>query len=984
MTGRTPEPSRPRLLPWIVALVFSGLGAAAQATTAQPPGSPGPVWVPAGSRAPALAAGGGVLYEGIAGSLVSAGPRRVAELEGSGGVALDLRDGEALWLYLLEDAEHAEFEPPTRVLLRAGHEVLVATDGRVPRLTERSDALLRGLKQPVRLPREPVVATATAPRIATPAPQSATAFDPLVEQMIGEMTQGNYMATWQALDDFETRYTFASQNDLATQWILDRFRSFGLRADFHDYAQSGARRNVVATLPGAVDSTRVVYVCAHLDATTSTPTVCAPGADDNASGVAAVLEAARVLSQHRFYYTVKFAAFNGEEQGLVGSANYAADMAAAGEQIVGVYNLDMIAYRGTDAAPPDLVIYTNTASQPLATALSDAIATYLPGVLQPLVYVQAMGGSDHFSFWRYGYPAVLSIEAEAWSADFCPWYHTCNDRIENYPQDYPLQCARANLAALAATAVPLPSAGPFLVLGPVAADDDSTGGSAGDGDGAVNPGETVDLQVTVRNQGPAAATGVSGVLRSLGPNAAVLDSASAWDDILAGASGAGLSAFRVAVAAPLADGQELPFALLMTDDSGPRTLDLVLRVAEPALAYRIYAVDDVTAGNGNGVPDPGEACDLRVTLINRGARAAAGVQAAAATTSPHLAFLNPEGSAAAIPSGAARELDPAYRVVISPDAVDGEDLPISLSLSDAGGYAGTTALVLRVGSVFLDQMETDTGWQAGDPSDEAFTGRWARVDPLATVQGTQTVQPGDDHTPGPGALCFVTESGWAGQGASDADVDGGTTTLTSPVFDLARVVHPRVTYWRWYTNNLGSNPNLDYWIAQVSPDGGATWVDLERTTASANSWQPRSFLIEDFLAPSSQTAFRFVAGDTGAGSLVEAALDDFEIEGDVTPVGVPAALAGGALRLAAPYPNPVRGQAAISFHLPSPGRAVLQIFGVDGRLVRTLVDGSLPAGPHRVVWDCRGADGQAAPPGVYFCRLAAAGEETGRRIARVR
>jgi len=138
------------------------------------------------------------------------------------------------------------------------------------------------------------------------------------------------------------------------------------------------------------------------------------------------------------------------------------------------------------------------------------------------------------------------------------------------------------------------------------------------------------------------------------------------------------------------------------------------------------------------------------------------------------------------------------------------------------------------------------------------------------------------------------------------------------------------------------------------------------------------------VTPSAQTAFRFIAGDTGAGSLVEAALDDFEIEGDVTPVSVPAAADRGLLRLEAPQPNPASGASALAFRLPAPGRVALRVFGVDGSLVRTLLDGPLPAGPHRAVWDGRDEAGRTAPAGVYFCRLEAAGEQAGRRIARIR
>lgn len=949
------------------------------AASAPAPPRGAPVWVPASGGAPDRGTREGILYEGMAGRLVAAEPARLPELEQRGAVSLEVGDGETLWLFLVEDAERAEFEPPARVVLRAGHEVLVVTDGSVPRLTAASDAALRGLKQPVRLGQEPLAAR---PRTAAPAitPEAA---DPLVAQMVAALTPSSYLAVWQALDDFETRYTFAAQNESATQWILDAFHSYGLRAEFHDYLQSGPRRNVVATLPGVLDSTKVVYICAHMDATSPTPTLCAPGADDNASGTAAVLEAARILSQYRFAHTIKFVAFNGEEQGLVGSANYAADVAALGEDVVGVFNLDMIAYPGSDPAPPDMVIYTDEPSQGLAATLAGAADTYVPGELEPLVYVQALGGSDHFSFWRQGYNAVLAIEAEAWSADFCPWYHTCSDRIEQYALGYPVACARANLAAVALTAGPFAPAGRYLALGPVVVDDDGEGLSSGNGDGAVGPGETIELWLSLRNEGPLAATGVGGVLRSASAEAAVLDSTAGWDDLPAGASGTSLAAFRIAFSAPLADGQEIPLALHLTDDAGPSVVEFSLRAAEPVLAYWRYRLDDVSAGNGNGVPDPGEVLDVRVQLANRGARDAVGVSATATSGSAHLSLVFDTGTAAAVPAGGQSELGPALRVAVSPDAVDGEDLPVALAVTEGGGAATQTGFVLRVGSFFLDQMESDTGWSLRDQADEAHTGRWVRADPIGTASGANPVQPEDDHTPGAGTRCFVTENGWPGMTASDADVDGGAATLTSPVFDLTGVAQPRATYWRWYTNNLGSNPSSDVWVAQVSADGGGSWVDLERTTASANSWQQRSFPLASYIVPSSQVVFRFIASDAGGGSLVEAALDDFEIEGEVTPVDVPGAVTAGGLRLEPPRPNPAGGEAALAFHLPVAGRAILQVFGVDGRLVRTLVDGELPAGPHRVAWDGTGDGGRTAPAGVYFCRLWAAGQQACRRLARL-
>lgn len=955
-------------------LVLFALGVAVGQTGAAP------YLVPADVGVERAADFGGIRFEGLSGFLVDIDAAKVSAVEDLGAVPIALAPGETCWVYLVEDGRIAEFEPPARVLHRSGHEVFLATDGATPMLTASSRSALQGLKQPVRIPDEP---RPLARRVDAPPAQKLN--DPLIQQMVNELTQTSFVASWQPLDDFETRYTLAPQSELATQWILDQFRSYGLRAEFHYYQQSGQRRNVIATLPGYVDSTQVVYICGHMDSISDTPTVCAPGADDNASGTVAVLEAARIMSQYQFQYTIKFAAFNGEEQGLLGSAAYCNDISNAGENVIAAFNCDMIAYRGTDTGLPDLVIYTNTASQALATTMTNAISMYVPNALEPIVHVEALSGSDHASFWSKGYRAICSIEDEAWGSDFCPWYHTCNDRIERYPQDYCTYCARANLAAVAMTAVPFAPAGPFLAMGSVVVDDDNLGGSSGNGDGIPNPGETIQLTTTVRNLGLSAATGVSGVLHPASSYAAAIDTVSAWNDIPPSGQGQNLTQFRFQVAGDAPDGEDLDFTLTMTDQTGDHPLTFSLQVAAPFLAYRSHVVDDATHGNGNGVADPGEVLVLPVTLANTGGQEAASVVALMSTTSGRLTIIDESATAALIPSGGQGVLAPGYRVAVSALAVDGEDLAMTLSITAGNGYTAQTGFEIRVGSFFVDEVEADAGWSLSVPDDNATTGRWVRVDPNGTQQSGQQVQPEDDHTPAPGTICFVTGQGQVGGSAGEADVDGGKTTLTSPVFNLLNVVNPRVTYWRWYTNNLGNNPNEDTWLVQVSSNGGTSWVDLERTTVSANSWQQKSFVLSSYITPTSQVVFRFVASDVGAGgSLVEAAVDDFEIDGTLSPVNAPDAEARFTLSLGEARPNPAIGGATIAFALPRDGHALVRVFGVDGRLVRTLADGGYTAGPHEIVWDGRNDAGKRVGPGLYFYKLVAEGREINKRVTILR
>jgi hypothetical protein len=177
-----------------------------------------------------------------------------------------------------------------------------------------------------------------------------------------------------------------------------------------------------------------------------------------------------------------------------------------------------------------------------------------------------------------------------------------------------------------------------------------------------------------------------------------------------------------------------------------------------------------------------------------------------------------------------------------------------------------------------DTFETNTGWTVGP--DSATTGGWVRVNPVGT-----TAQPEDDHTPGAGQVCWVTGQGSVGGGVGDADIDGGQVFLTSPAFDLSAVGDATVSYWRWYSNGTSASPYSDVFRVQVSTNNGSLWTAAE-TVGPANSpdtnpgWRFASWSLSSLgLTPTSQVKVRFIAEDAGAGSLVEAAVDDFMITG---------------------------------------------------------------------------------------------------------
>ncbi len=202
-------------------------------------------------------------------------------------------------------------------------------------------------------------------------------------------------------------------------------------------------------LTGTEYPNQVWMVCAHYDDMPSGSV--APGADDNASGTAAVLEAARVLSQESFSYTIIFALWDEEEQGLVGSDYYANQASANGDSILGVINLDMIAW---DSDNDDIAeIHTRSVgnSYDLKDKMVEVNSAYnIDLILQ--IDDPGTNASDHKSFWDVGYGAILLIED---FEDFNAYYHTTNDLVVHYNEPYYFKLAKLSYATLASFALNL-------------------------------------------------------------------------------------------------------------------------------------------------------------------------------------------------------------------------------------------------------------------------------------------------------------------------------------------------------------------------------------------------------------------------------------------------------------------------------------------------------------------------------------------------
>ncbi|MDF1836248.1 MAG: hypothetical protein P1V35_00130, partial [Planctomycetota bacterium] len=206
--------------------------------------------------------------------------------------------------------------------------------------------------------------------------------------------------------------------------------------------------------------------------------------------------------------------------------------------------------------------------------------------------------------------------------------------------------------------------------------------------------------------------------------------------------------------------------------------------------------------------------------------------------------------------------------------------------SDNGGNASefplggaSNALSFRIGTItsfLFNDFEGggNDGWTSGAASDTATTGIWTRGNPVGT-----DAQPEDDHT-NPGSNCWFTGQGTVGGSLGANDVDGGETTLLSPVFDAAGLDNAEVSYWLWYHNSAGATPNADVFTVSLSNDGGSSWAVLDNvgpaTPDSNGGWIKHTFNLNNAMSLTNNMRLRFVASDLGSGSIVEAALDDIE------------------------------------------------------------------------------------------------------------
>lgn len=508
---------------------------------------------------------------------------------------------------------------------------------------------------------------------------------PLIVEMLGKTSQAQWVDWIEKISGVEpidvggtshtvaTRHTsslFSGQsNAKAFDFLKQQVQAWnftGSRFEEDPFTVGISGKNLVVTIPGQTSSE--VLLTAHFDSIWQggDSATSAPGANDNGTGTATLLEAARLLRQYRFQRTIKLIWFTGEEQGLYGSAAYTQDHSTA--SIAGVLNLDMFGYDANGDRCFEIHNGTLQASIDIGNCFAASIASYGTGLTRDFLTTTATNRSDHASFWNVGVGAIEIAEnyfdngqvGGCVGGEANPFYHTSNDRLStNMHPSYAYSIAQTAIATIAAMAQPVESC-----FGTTTPSISATGGT-----------NQVDVSWAAVSGASTyriyrATNGCGGNFVSVGTTAAT----SFADPVVA----PGPYVYRVEAVA--ADG------LCVSAESNCASATPTVYHATPTTVTYVDTCAAGGPGSGNGVVEPGETVTMQVTLKNDSdtsltsiAGALTSPTAGVTVTDPAAAWpnLGPFASAATIPDH--------FRFDVSPATACGTTLDLQVQASASEG-----------------------------------------------------------------------------------------------------------------------------------------------------------------------------------------------------------------------------------------------------------------------------------------------------------
>jgi len=265
----------------------------------------------------------------------------------------------------------------------------------------------------------------------------------LIVDILQNITEPLYLTYLENITAFGTRRTGTTSCYNAGTYLYNEFQNMGLTVRYQEWNNGGYQdRNIEATLPGVNQTSDQLYlIFGHYDTVSN-----CPGADDDASGVSTVLMAAYLLRQYSFEYTIRFVAFSGEEQWMLGSHEYVEEAVQNGDNIVAVLNVDMIGYALTPTHASNIKIYDNGNPRWVTNFTVNMSLMYYDDI-QLTALPSGFADSDQTYFWESGFEGIFYHEYK-----FNDYYHTSQDTIAHMDISYAVKCSRLAIATLATLA----------------------------------------------------------------------------------------------------------------------------------------------------------------------------------------------------------------------------------------------------------------------------------------------------------------------------------------------------------------------------------------------------------------------------------------------------------------------------------------------------------------------------------------------------
>ena len=353
-----------------------------------------------------------------------------------------------------------------------------------------------------------------------------------------------------------------------------------------------------------------------------------------------------------------------------------------------------------------------------------------------------------------------------------------------------------------------------------AVDDDTSGESSGNESGTVDPGETIELPVTLSNRGQETLLGVTATLTTDDAFVTILDGYEEYGNIGPGSSATSSEDYDLYVSPSCPRGHQLFFALDISAGNGRNWIDgFSIAIEEPLISYFAHLIVDTTTGNGNGEADPGETVQMQIVLANAGpvqgsseyllgsSQKAAAVSADLSTTDPQISIDVGTAQFGNIMPGDTARCFSAYKFTVDAGCPDYHLTQFLLNISADGWYSTTDSFSLAVGGNFLfrDDMESGiNGWSHYEVTSE-YVDEWHQ-----TNYRNHSVNGGTSW-----------KCGGAGSGSYSNMTDAG---LVTPEIELGS--DGIFVFWHWIDAETASDATAwDGGIVEIDSGGG--WQQIE-------------------------------------------------------------------------------------------------------------------------------------------------------------